>query len=76
MRDNRVTNNDLLIYTKTQIAISQSVNKIRETLAQFHMHFNDNEYKFLFHGFQNNINVTQKVGRDGISIFSLQEESF
>lgn len=62
------------MFTETQIAI-QSVNRIRETLAQFHMHFNDRENKFLsvVHGFQEDVSVAQKIDRDGICIFILQE---
>ena len=74
----RIANNDILIFTKTQSNPSYSTCKIIETLNLFNIRFNYKEnifFKFSLR-MENDVAVLDKLNANGISIFSFKKHAF
>ena len=70
--DNRITNNDIIGFTETQISPSDSTWKIIETWNVFNINFNKNKNKFLSLAYwcRNDVVLLDKFNTNGVSILS------
>ena len=70
--DNRITNNDIIGFTETQISPSDSTWKIIETWNVFNINFNMNKNKFLSLAYwcRNDVVLLDKFNANGVSILS------
>ena len=78
VKEDRITNNDIIGFTKSQINQSDSTRKIIETFNFFNIDFNNNKCKFLSlaYGCKNDAAVLDKFDANGVSILSLTKHAF
>ena len=76
--DNRITNNDIIGFTETQISPSDSTWKIIETWNVFNINFNKNKNKFLSLAYwcRNDVVLLDKFDANGVPILSFQKHAF
>ena len=74
--DDRIINNDIIGFTKTQIKPSDFACKKMETLNFFNINFNiKNKFLSLAYGCRNNVAILDKFDAKGASIFRFCRQS-
>ena len=71
-------NNNIIVFTETQISSSDSACKIAKTFNFSNINFNNTEDKFLSvaYGYRNDVAILNTFYTNGESIFSFKEHAF
>ena len=76
--DNRIINNDIIVFTETKIKPSDSTYKIIEALNLFNINFDNNENRFLSLAYrcENDVADLNKFDANGVSTLSFKKHAF